>query len=50
MEAVNHGVEVSFENGCKIETNLFAMTCGTGDMKEGMQAFLEKRKPLFKGK
>ena len=50
MEAVNHGVEVSFENGCKIETNLFAMTCGTGDMKEGMRAFLEKRKPLFKGK
>ncbi len=50
MEAVNHGVEVSFENGCKIETNLFAMTCGTEDMKEGMRAFLEKRKPVFKGK
>ncbi|MCD6380192.1 enoyl-CoA hydratase/isomerase family protein [bacterium] len=50
MEAVNHGVEVSFEEGCRIETNLFAMTCGTQDMKEGMKAFLEKRKASFTGK
>jgi len=50
MEAVNHGTEVSFEEGCRIETNLFAMTCGTEDMKEGMKAFLEKRKAEFKGK
>jgi len=50
MEAVNHGVEVSFEEGCRIETNLFSMTCGTEDMKEGMKAFLEKRKPSFEGK
>ncbi|MDZ7859750.1 MAG: enoyl-CoA hydratase-related protein [Candidatus Krumholzibacteriota bacterium] len=50
MEAVNHGVEVSFEEGCRIETNLFSMTCATEDMKEGMKAFLEKRKPSFEGK
>ncbi|MBN1165384.1 MAG: enoyl-CoA hydratase/isomerase family protein [Candidatus Krumholzibacteriota bacterium] len=50
MEAVLHGSEVSFEEGCRLETNLFAITCGTEDMKEGMQAFLEKREAKFTGK
>jgi len=50
MEAVLHGTEVSFEEGCRIETNLFAMTCGTEDMKEGTAAFLEKRKARFTGR
>ncbi len=40
MEAVLHGTEVSYEEGCRIEANLFAMTCGTEDMKEGTAAFL----------
>ncbi len=50
MEAVLHGTEVSFEEGCRIETNLFALTCGTEDMKEGTKAFLEKRNAKFTGK
>ncbi|MBN2185277.1 MAG: enoyl-CoA hydratase/isomerase family protein [Candidatus Krumholzibacteriota bacterium] len=50
MEAVLHGTEVSYEEGCRIETNLFAMTCGTEDMKEGTAAFLEKRKAEFTGR
>ncbi len=50
MEAVLHGTEVSYEEGCRIEANLFAMTCGTEDMKEGTAAFLEKRKPKFTGR
>ncbi|MBN2071973.1 MAG: enoyl-CoA hydratase/isomerase family protein [Candidatus Krumholzibacteriota bacterium] len=50
MEAVLHGSEVSFEEGCRIETNLFALTCGTEDMKEGTLAFLEKRKAEFTGR
>lgn len=50
IEAVLHGTEVSFEEGCRIETNLFALTCGTEDMKEGMSAFLEKRDAKFTGK
>ncbi len=50
MEAVLHGTELSYEEGCRLETNLFAMTCGTADMKEGMKAFLEKREARFTGK
>lgn len=49
MEAVLHGTEMSFEDGCRLEANLFALTCGTRDMKEGMKAFLEKREAVFKG-
>jgi enoyl-CoA hydratase len=50
MEAVLHGTEVSFEDGLRLEASLFAMTCGTADMKEGMKAFLEKREARFEGR
>jgi len=50
MEAVLHGTESSFEDGLRLEGSLFAMTCGTEDMKEGMKAFLEKREAAFKGR
>lgn len=50
MEAVLHGTECSFEEGCRLEASLFALTCGTEDMKEGMKAFLEKREGNFKGR
>lgn len=49
IEAVLHGTEMSFEDGLRLEGALFAMTCGTQDMKEGMKAFLEKREAHFKG-
>ena len=36
-------------NGFQIEETVFGNCFGTSDMKEGTTAFLEKRKPLFKG-
>jgi enoyl-CoA hydratase len=37
------------KNGYDIEMNAFAQCFGTADMKEGAAAFVEKRKPEFKG-
>ncbi|NPA15648.1 MAG: hypothetical protein GXO44_03750 [Deferribacteres bacterium] len=50
MEAVNRGLEVNLEEGLKIEADLFGICCATEDKVEGTKAFLEKRKPNFKGK
>jgi enoyl-CoA hydratase len=48
LEAVHRGLQGTLENGLKIEQDLFALTCGTEDMKEGTAAFMEKRKAEFK--
>lgn len=37
-------------NGYQVEADLFGLLCNTEDFKEGTGAFLEKRKPNFKGK
>ena len=50
MEAINRGLEVTLEEGLKIEADLFGICCATEDKTEGTKAFLEKRKPNFKGK
>ncbi len=49
LEAVNRGLEVGLPEALNLEANLFGIACATEDMKEGTKAFLEKRKPDFKG-
>lgn len=48
--AINEGLEVSLEEGCSIEATKFGELWATEDKVEGTTAFLEKRKPVFKGK
>jgi hypothetical protein len=50
LKAVNRGLKLPLEDGLKIETELFTQIFSTADMREGTRAFLEKRKPVFKGK
>jgi len=49
-ETINLGLEVDLERGLSIESLEFGMLCMTEDCKEGTSAFLEKRKPVFKGR
>ena len=50
MQSVDHGLDVGFEHGCRMEASLFGLLCATGDMREGLKAFLEKRRAEFKGR
>jgi len=46
--AVQRAVEVSLEDGLKIEADLSTLAYQTSDAEEGMNAFVEKRKAVFK--
>ncbi|MFZ9503834.1 MAG: enoyl-CoA hydratase-related protein [Cyclobacteriaceae bacterium] len=49
-EAVNEAYESSLSSGIAFERRNFYLTFASADQKEGMQAFIEKRKPNFTGK
>jgi enoyl-CoA hydratase len=49
-KAINRGYDLDFESGNEIEKMLFGLCFATKDQKEGMEAFLEKRKPSFENK
>jgi enoyl-CoA hydratase len=49
-ELVNKGVDLDLNTANALEISYFSSSFSTYDQKEGMKAFLEKRKPNFKGK
>ncbi|MDP4083918.1 MAG: enoyl-CoA hydratase-related protein [Bacillota bacterium] len=48
--AIKNGMDVNFQQGLEIEQKAYEKTIPTDDRLEALQAFLEKRKPVFKGK
>ena len=49
-EAVKFASRSNLDEGLRREVDLFAICFSTEDKKEGVSAFLEKRKPVFQGK
>ena len=49
-ESVNRAYETSLAEGVRFERRLFHSTFATEDRKEGMAAFVEKRKPAFRNR
>jgi len=50
LEAVNSGMDMSVPQGLRLEVALFALATSSDDLKEGIAAFFERRKPRFTGR
>ncbi len=50
IEAVHQGLEMTLAEGLQLEANAFGLVASTRDMREGLNAFLEKRAARFEGK
>jgi len=48
QEAVNQGLDTTLDAGLQIEADLFAKVFQTEDVREGVDAFINKRKPNFR--
>jgi enoyl-CoA hydratase len=49
LQSVERGLEMPVGEALEFEATLFGLVASTADMREGTTAFLEKRKPVFKG-
>lgn len=49
-ELVNKGTDIDLNTALALEISYFSSSFSTYDQKEGMEAFVEKRKPVFKDK
>jgi enoyl-CoA hydratase len=47
---INKGADIGLDSALALEREGFAVVASTEDLKEGVSAFTEKRKPIFKGK
>jgi enoyl-CoA hydratase len=50
LEAIRRGLDMPLAEGQALEATLFGLCAATEDMKEGMNAFLEKRPAKFTGR
>jgi len=50
LESIYRGLDTTLVEATGVESTLFGLLASTEDMREGMTAFLEKRKPEFKGR
>ncbi|MCP4722378.1 MAG: enoyl-CoA hydratase, partial [Desulfobacteraceae bacterium] len=48
--AIDKGIETDLATGLAIESNAYRVTIPTQDRVEGLTAFREKRKPVYKGR
>jgi enoyl-CoA hydratase len=46
---VEAGLDIPVEQALLLEAGYFGVLSATADMQEGTRAFLEKRKPVFRG-
>ena len=50
LESIYRGMDTTLQEATGFESTVFGLLASTEDVKEGMTAFLEKRKPDFKGR